>query len=49
MEEEIKRLKRELFELKNMYNELLKKYTRVSNELLLYQEVYGIKFRNSKK
>lgn len=44
LESENIRLKRELYELKVEYRELLKKYRKVSNELLLLKEGnYGIK------
>ena len=35
LESEVKRLKSELFELRIKYNELLRRYTKVHNELLL--------------
>jgi len=35
LESEIKRLRSELFELKVKYNELLRKYRKVSDELIL--------------
>ena len=49
MEEEVKRLRTELFELKIKYNELLKKYTKVSNELIILKEEKYDKLRKRKK
>ena len=38
LEKEINRLRIELYELKIEYKELLRKYTKVSNELILLKE-----------
>ena len=45
MEQEIKRLRTELFELRIKYNELLKKYTKVFNELIILKEEKNDKLR----
>lgn len=45
LESEVKRLRSELFELKTKYNELLRRYTKVHNELTLLK-VDGVKNGN---
>ena len=45
LESEIKRLRNELFELRVNYKELLRKYTKVYNELTLLK-VDGVKNEN---
>lgn len=45
LESEVKRLRSELFELRVEYNELLRRYTKVHNELILLK-VDGVKNGN---
>ena len=47
LESEIARLRSELFELKIKYNELLRRYNKVSNELILLNEK-GFEYGNKR-